>query len=182
MLTKIKFTLIIFLAAVLSACASAGIETDKVQHLEIKNLKVISPFKFSGGQPTQEQLDWLKRAGIKNIINLRTPEEQSFNEASVVKNLGLNYVAIPVDGNAAVNQMNAEKLAAALNKAKGEPVFVHCASGNRVGALIAINEFTQNGGDIDAAIAEGKKWGLTRLEKAVRIKLEKMKFKKQHTR
>ena len=178
MFSRIKFVFVVLFAVFAAACTSKGIEPEKVQQLEIKNLQVISSSQFSGGQPTQEQLDWLKRVGVKHIINLRTPKEQKFDEASVVKKLGLNYVSIPVAGKAAINELNAEKLAAAIEKVGNEPVFVHCASGNRVGALIAINAFKTNGGDIDAALVEGKKWGLTRLEKMVKIKLEQMKQEK----
>ena len=176
MTNKIKLMLVLALTTVISACASTEIEPDKVQQLEIKNLKVINAHQFSGGQPTEEQLDWLKRVGIKNIVSLRTLKEQKFDEAKLVKKLGMKYYSIPVGGQAAINSMNATKLANVLKQIGDEPVFVHCSSGNRVGALIALHEFSVNGGNVDAAIFKGEKWGLTRLKNTVKTKLERMKM------
>ena len=178
MLSKIKFTLFILLSVSISACAATAVKPENVQQLDIRNLNVINSSQFSGGQPTLEQLDGLQRAGVKNIINLRPVKEQKFDEAQAAKKLGINYVSIPVAGKAAINELNAKKLADALKLIGAQPVFVHCASGNRVGALEALNEFNANGGDIDAAIAKGKQWGLTRLEKVVKLKLEKMESAK----
>ncbi len=174
MINKVKLMLVLALTAIISACASTGIEPDELQQLEVPNLKVINQYHATGGQPTAEQIDWLKRVGIKHIINLRTPKEQKFDEAQLVQKIGLDYYSIPVGGKAAINEANASKLASILKDIGDEPVYVHCASGNRVGALIAIHEFSSNGGDINAAIAKGKLWGLTRLENTVKLKLEKM--------
>ena len=54
----------------------------------------------------------------------------------------------------------------------GEPAVVHCATGNRVGGLFAVNAFA-SGSSLDAAIAEGARWGMTseRLQQAVRQNL-----------
>ncbi len=46
------------------------------------------------------------------------------------------------------------------------PVLVHCASGNRVGALFALRE-KANGATNEQAIAAGKTAGMTRLEPEV---------------
>ncbi|MFT6029687.1 MAG: hypothetical protein ACI8O8_001423 [Oleiphilaceae bacterium] len=45
------------------------------------------------------------------------------------------------------------------------------SSGNRVGALRVLNSFKQNGDDVDTAIDDGKRWGLTKLVIFVRDKL-----------
>ncbi|MBM7073314.1 hypothetical protein JQC92_14965 [Shewanella sp. 202IG2-18] len=175
MKNKIKLMLTLVLMTVVSACASSGIEVDKVQQLGVKNLKVINSHQFSGGQPTEEQLDWLKRVGVKNIVSLRTQKEQTFDEVKLVKQLGMKYYSIPTSGIKAINTMNATKLAEVLKQVGNEPVFVHCSSANRVGALVALHDFSTNGGDVDAAIAEGERWGLTRLKSVVKDKLIKMK-------
>jgi protein tyrosine phosphatase (PTP) superfamily phosphohydrolase (DUF442 family) len=52
-----------------------------------------------------------------------------------------------------------------------EPVLVHCGSANRVGALIALSEFSETG-DLDKALEAGRAAGLTRLEGTVREVLE----------
>ena len=48
---------------------------------------------------------------------------------------------------------------------------MHCASGNRVGALMALRA-SQNGASAEEAMAAGKAAGLTRLEPVVAKRLE----------
>jgi protein tyrosine phosphatase (PTP) superfamily phosphohydrolase (DUF442 family) len=52
-----------------------------------------------------------------------------------------------------------------------EPVLVHCASANRVGALFALSTYRETG-DFDKALEAGREAGLTRLEGTVRKVLE----------
>ena len=60
---------------------------------------------------------------------------------------------------------------ALLHRAGVTPVLVHCGSGNRVGALLALQK-SQEGADVEAAVAYGKEGGLTRLEEHVRKLLQ----------
>ena len=48
------------------------------------------------------------------------------------------------------------------------PVLLHCGSGNRVGALLALAAFHVDGRPADAALQYGLDSGLTRLEPVVR--------------
>ncbi|MCL1079198.1 hypothetical protein D5R81_14360 [Parashewanella spongiae] len=171
MRSKIIILLTSLFVFITSLSAIAGIDINKLQHIEIKKLKTVSEQILTGGQPTKAQLNQLKQLGIKNIVNLRPQTEQTWNEKQYVESLGLNYYSLSVAGAKGVNSDNADKLASLLDQLSGEPVFLHCASGNRVGALAALNEFKSNGGDLESAIATGKKWGLTRLEKVVREQL-----------
>jgi protein tyrosine phosphatase (PTP) superfamily phosphohydrolase (DUF442 family) len=70
------------------------------------------------------------------------------------------------------NPMQPCLLAETLRLIGDEPVLLHCASGNRVGALIALGTRLK-GAETEAAIAKGKQWGLTGLEPIVRGKLKK---------
>jgi len=54
-----------------------------------------------------------------------------------------------------------------LIAAANGPVLIHCGSGNRVGALLALRE-SLAGADDEAAIEYGKEGGLTGLEDRVR--------------
>src|SRR3954469_23631586 len=55
---------------------------------------------FIGGQPTEKALRDLKARGVTTIVNLRSPEEMtrnvSFDEAALIKELGMKYVYIPM--------------------------------------------------------------------------------------
>lgn len=115
----------------------------------------------------------IRAAGVKHLINLRTAEEsEGFDEARIATDLGLDYHAIPIAGAQSLTKENAQRLDELLEQSGDELTLVHCASGNRVGALIAVREAWINGQPTEAAIAEGKRWGLTSLEQAVRAVLQ----------
>lgn len=56
---------------------------------------------FIGGQPTEKALRDLRAKGVTTVVNLRMPEEMAqigFDEAALVKQLGMKYVHIPMRG------------------------------------------------------------------------------------
>lgn len=138
--------------------------------LPINNISRANEYHFSGGQLSQKELSALANLGIKHIINLRPISEQTWDEQTYVESLDLSYHSLPVAGISDLNNNNAQKLEALLSKLSDEGVYVHCASGNRVGALVALHK-GKTTGEVEPAIAEGKRWGLTRLEHVVRKKL-----------
>ncbi|NMH61344.1 fused DSP-PTPase phosphatase/NAD kinase-like protein [Alteromonas ponticola] len=173
-MTLHKFFLITFLQLLLVTGVHAANErNDAILSSEIPNIVNPAPNVYSSGQPSEEQFQQMKTQGIKHVVNLRPDAEQDWDEKSYVESLGMQYHHIPVAGEADINLDNAAKLDMLLAKHSGEPIVVHCASGNRVGALVALNEGDEHQ-DIDAAITTGKQWGLTRLEPVVRDKLQKM--------
>ena len=108
------------------------------------------------------------------MINLRSDTEPGFEwEAAAVKAAGMAYVSIPVAGAAGLTKENVARLDAALKDAsvKG-PVLLHCGSGNRIGALLALRAAWVEGKDPAAALEYGRASGLTGLEPAVKSMLE----------
>lgn len=129
------------------------------------------PGLYTGGQP--EPVDWaaLKALGVTMVVNLRSDAEmEGRNEASEVAAAGMAYIGIPVAGADAVNADNARRLWTLL-KTSDAPVFVHCASGNRAGALLAIGAAHSGGMTPEAALEFGRQAGLTSLEPVVRERL-----------
>ena len=124
------------------------------------------------GAIDEAHLEAVKAAGIDHVVNLRPAEENpSFDERSAAEALGLKYHAIPIKGAQSLTRENAEALDQILDQIGDAPVLLHCSSGNRVGALIALREAWINGKPNEDAIAIGKRWGLAALEPAVREKL-----------
>ena len=140
---------------------------------QLPNMRQPQQNRIVSGAIDAADLGRLRAAGIKHVINLRTAEESSgFDEAGIAAGLGLDYHSIPIKGAQSLTQENAAQLDRLLTQVGDEPTLVHCASGNRVGALIAVRAAWLNGQSTEAAIAEGKRWGLTSLEGAVRTALE----------
>jgi uncharacterized protein (TIGR01244 family) len=141
--------------------------------IEIKNAKRPFPGILTGGQPTQAQLEMAKEKGFKTIVNLRmVGENKDWDEAKLVESLGMKYVSIPVAGATGLTRQNSEAVIAALEDAGEYPVMVHCASGNRVGALFALDANIRAKLPKEDALAIGRKAGMTRLEADVIKKLK----------
>lgn len=121
-----------------------------------------------GGAPTPEELAAFDAAGFVTVIDLRTPGEPGREaEQAQAAELGMTWKALPVAAPAGVTRENARAMRALLAESTG-PVLLHCASGNRVGALFAIAAADLDGASVEDAIAVGKARGLTRLEAVVR--------------
>jgi uncharacterized protein (TIGR01244 family) len=155
----------------LATTALAGVDEELIKTLP--NVREPQTNRIVSGAIGATDIGRIRAAGVKHVINLRTPQEmQDLNEGEIAKGLGLDYQSIPIAGAQSLTKENAGKLDEALKQAGDDPTVVHCASGNRVGALIALREAWINGKSTEAAIAEGKRWGLTSLEAAVRTKLD----------
>lgn len=140
---------------------------------QVPDLRQPQDHRLVSGAIDAADVGRMRAAGVKHLINLRTAEEtEGFDEARIATGLGLDYHAIPIAGAQSLTKDNAQKLDELLEQAGDELTLIHCASGNRVGALIAVREAWIKGQSTEAAIAEGKRWGLTSLEGAVRAALQ----------
>lgn len=129
------------------------------------------PGLHTGGQPSPEQLDELAQSGVRTVIDLRgINENRGFDERSQAKALGLHYISLPIDGAADLTLANAAALRQALGN--GDGVLLHCGSGNRAGALLAMIAAQHEGASKEEALALGRKAGLTSLEPQVAEKLD----------
>lgn len=151
----------------LGAVTSLKVDLDQVvEHGTVSAVDGIT----SAGQPDRAALEIFADAGYATIIDLRgAGENRGFEEAAVVEELGMHYVNLPIEGMDAISFENARKLDALLQEHPG-PVLVHCGSGNRVGALLALRA-SLDGADDESALAIGREGGLTRLEGVVRERL-----------
>ncbi len=138
-----------------------------VSHL-IPNFKQPRPQLITGGQPEPNAWKQLAEAGVRTVVNLRPDSElPDRNEATEVKDANLIYVKLPIEGPASLNKAHVTALWQILNQADGS-VLVHCGTGNRCGAMLALTEAWFRKQDADDAIAFGKQAGLTGMEPAVR--------------
>lgn len=126
----------------------------------------------SGGQPTEDNLKQAKEQGVKVIVNLRSEgEKPEFEfEEKAATDLGIKYVNIPINGKTGdgLTEDNAKKLGEIL-AAADKPVLLHCASGQRVGALLTLKAFYVDKATPEAALEVGHDNGLSSpaLEKIV---------------
>jgi len=126
----------------------------------------------SSGQPDEEALRVFADSGYSVVIDMRGPDENRGMDdfEGAVQAIGMEYLAFPVVGADQVSFETAAKLDEILQGIDG-PVLMHCGSGNRVGAVLALRQ-SLNGASDDESIQFGKDAGMTRLEPRVREVLE----------
>ena len=122
---------------------------------------------YVAGQPAEADWRAFADAGVGTVINLRTAGEMKGRDARAeVAAAGMRYLELPIDGAAALTPDNARRLGELLRDARG-PVLVHCASGNRVGGLLALLKAGE-GMPAEQALDFGRSAGMTSSEGKVR--------------
>jgi uncharacterized protein (TIGR01244 family) len=143
------------LAAIGLAAALAVRGADEIDHF----LRV-SETVCTGGQPTAAQLAPLKRDGVRTVIALRDPAEFDVRaEKEATEALGLRYVNIPVRTADPTDGQVVAFLEVTSDPAVF-PVFIHCGSGNRVGAFWMIRRVLVDGWTEEKAEEEARRIGL----------------------
>lgn len=123
------------------------------------------------GKLSPEKIAKIAEAGIEHIINLQPDSELSFDEKSAVEAAGIHYTHIPISGADDLKQVNLLEFDKALRAHHGKKTLLHCGSGNRVGACMALRAGWLRGRKMDTAMERGKQHGLTGLEEEVRMRL-----------
>lgn len=167
---KLRYTTALLVAVLFStALLHAGDDGNAL--LAIRNARIPMDGVLSGGQPSQEQIEAAGAAGFRTVINLRTDKEEGFEwEPDAVEAAGMRYVVVPVAGAAGLNHENVAALDAALAEARADgPVLLHCGSGNRIGAMLALRAAWVQEVEPEAALKYGLASGMSpRLEPTVR--------------
>jgi uncharacterized protein (TIGR01244 family) len=116
---------------------------------------------FISGQPTAQGLRELHSEGVTTVVNLRTPEEMSkqvpFDEAALIKSLGMKYVYIPVRGNGEFPYSPAalKTFASAMTDAKGK-VLLHCTVAWRASHMWAAYLIQYRHVPVETALAQAR--------------------------
>jgi len=153
----------------MTGCASTPeIGADDLTGLSLINPQLPETNVMSGGQPSEQDLELLRDRGVTTVVTLRREDEEvPYDEAAKAAELGMSFVRIPVGTSEGLDAATANKLRQTLAAAPG-PTFVHCGSGNRVGALFAIDAMVNDGKSLEEALEVGRAAGLTRFEPRVR--------------
>ena len=144
---------------ILASVTSAG-GRDLKTVLGLRNFLWINTEVCSAGQPTTEHLRQLKEQGVKAVLNLRRPSEYNEGaESAAVRKMGMKYFNIPVDS-ANMKDSYVEGFLRIVSEPAYRPIFVHCASANRVGAFWMIKRVVVDGWPVERAEREARRIGL----------------------
>lgn len=115
-------------SAVQAESSASLINSEILAKNTIKNFQQIDEGVLRGAQPGDKNLKVLSDSGVKTIIDLRQPGKLVDRESETAKNLGLEYVHIPL-GFRTPDQATMTRILALVNDKTKQPVFVHCRQG-----------------------------------------------------
>ena len=154
-----------------SGAPTASVAPEATPSVGLPNEQTPLPGVLTGGLPSSAQLELARAAGYKTVISL-LPEQEAGDEAQQARAAGLRFWSIPIAGPSDLTEANAMQLSAAMNERGARPLIIHCASGNRVGALLALKAYYIDHESKEAAIELGERAGLKSLKPVVEDKLK----------
>ncbi len=146
-------------AAPAGGAQAAGLQSE-ARPEGVRNYTRVDATVACAGATPPEAMAVLRERGFNAVINFRTAGE---NGATVdagraaAEAAGLQYIHIPF------RQPSAEvveSFLAAVAEPANQPVYIHCGSANRVGAMWLIKRVQQDGYSVEDAVAEAEAIGL----------------------
>ena len=126
----------------------------------VRNYTRVDATVACGGATPPEAMADLKRLGFTSVVNFRTAAEEGADiegSRTAATDAGLNYFHIPFR---APSAEIAEEFLGVVADTSNQPVYIHCASANRVGAMWFIKRVKQDGWDDARAMQEAETIGL----------------------
>jgi len=131
----------------------------KLDEKGVPNFGEVTPTLYRGGLVRTEGIKALKKLGMDVIIDTHANDE---TEETIVKSLGMKYVAIPWHCPWPHDEVFA-KFLRVVHENKGKKIFVHCRLGDdRTGMMVAAYRMADEGWTADEAMTEMKSFGFTR--------------------
>lgn len=137
------------------------------------NFQMVSPTVLRGGQPDEDGLQLLKRAGVKLIVNLRhhaknSPkpatsysffrrgdDDEIEEEQEIAERLGLRFLNISLDGVSAPSFADIDKFVSLFQDPENTPMYVHCLHGReRTGFMLATYRMKVESWEVEKAYQE----------------------------
>lgn len=160
-------TALLYAMLACAGCATSTHAPDPIL-VDVPHARHPEPARYAAGQIRPEDVPRLRGAGVRRVIDLTTASETpAFDERAAVEQAGMSYASLPVEGAGGLTLANVQAFDTLLVEAGDTPTLVHCGSGNRVGALIALRAAWVQGASPEQALAEGERWGLSGLRDTV---------------
>jgi protein tyrosine phosphatase (PTP) superfamily phosphohydrolase (DUF442 family) len=151
------------LSLTLASATLAAQQVTKQTVPGVQNFARLETTVACGGATKPEAVPELKKMGFASIINLRQPTEAGAmveEEAAAAKAAGINYFNIPFNGQKP-DPAVADKFIETITTKSNEPAYIHCAAGNRAGAMWMIKRLVVDHWETEKAAAEATALGMT---------------------
>lgn len=128
----------------------------------MQNTRKIDDHVTTGPQPDEEDIQKLRDRGFKSVVNFRTEgePEQPLSpgaEAEAVKAAGMEYLHVPVSMES-LKPETVDRFRERFSQLP-KPVFAHCQSGKRAGAMAMMNVAHAKGMTGEQTLRKAKEMG-----------------------
>lgn len=154
---------LLILAGVLALAAAASADPAKESLPGATKYTRVDATVACGGATTPEAFPELRARGFAAIVNLREATEEGANIEEAKKAAlaaGLRYLHIPLSGRNPTAEPF-DRFLEAMKDPANSPVYIHCASANRVGAVWLAKRVLLDGWTEERALAEAQTIGLS---------------------
>jgi protein tyrosine/serine phosphatase len=118
----------------------------------------VEPGLLRGSRPSAAGVAWLKRQGIKTVINLRRFHYET--ERAQVEAAGMRFEHIPLEASDPPSEAQINRFMALATDEAIRPIYVHCAQGvDRTGTMVAVYRMERQGLSNGDALAEMMGYG-----------------------
>ncbi len=143
--------------------AAAAQQVQKQDIPGIRNFSRVDATVGCGGATSPLAFTALKQQGFVSIVNLRLASEPGADvetSRTSAQSVGLKYIHLPFDAATPSSSVIDEFIKVVSDKAN-QPVYIHCGSANRVGALWLAKRLVVDKWPVDKATQEAEAIGLT---------------------
>ena len=158
---RAQLLLVTALVALLAVPSAAQVTKGEIAG--VRNFSRVDATVGCGGATDASAMGTLRKEGFVSVINLRLETEQGADvEASraAAKAAGLKYIHLPFNA-ASPDPKVVDSFLAAVADKSNQPVFIHCGTANRVGAVWMIKRALQDGWPVEKARGEAEAIGLS---------------------
>ena len=138
---------------------------------------------YFAGQPSDADLELLKKQGFTAVINLRQAQEQAYlekDERKKVAELGLSYENLPTNPGESITDNFIDSVTSLVKKHRGSgKILIHCSSGNRVGMWLGGHFHKDHKFSKEESLDLALKLGLKKEKAIEKVKIYLDKTKKQ---
>jgi protein tyrosine phosphatase (PTP) superfamily phosphohydrolase (DUF442 family) len=112
----------------------------------------------AGGQPTEEQLQFLKSEEYEVIVSISPTSTKNYlsKEAEIIENLGIHFIHFPIDcGN--LQEIHYQTFKAIMDSIQNKKTFIHCGGNIKTSNLIHMYQVLEKGINEEDSLTELKK-------------------------
>ncbi len=155
-------TLLAVTGLIVAAAVGLAAQVTKAEIAGVRNYSRVDATVGCAGATDPAAMSALRKEGYVSVINLRQESEPGADVDAgrkAAQAAGLKYIHLPFNA-AAPDAKVVESFLAAVADKSNQPVFIHCGSANRVGAVWMIKRALQDGWTVDRARTEAQAIGL----------------------